>query len=122
MTNFNRNLVRVDKNISYHYNYFKKYSFDDSKLMFMLLVYFAKQHQQDLFGAGTLDPVLFCKEFGLSPQNYIWAKHPNPRQLAETSAESLEKIGIPIFDTIFENALYCLYADIFQFPKGKFYR
>ena len=121
MTNFNRNLVRVDKNISYHYNYFKKYSFDDSKLMFMLLVYFAKQHQQDLFGAGTLDPVLFCKEFGLSPQNYIWAKHPNPRQLAETSAESLEKIGIPIFDTIFENALYCLYADIFQFPKGKFY-
>ena len=121
MTKFNRNLVRVDKNISYHYNYFKKYSFDDSKLMFMLLVYFAKQHQQDLFGAGTLDPVLFCKEFGLSPQNYIWAKHPNPRQLAETSAESLEKIGIPIFDTIFENALYCLYADIFQFPKGKFY-
>ena len=76
MTKFNRNLVRVDKNISYHYNYFKKYSFDDSKLMFMLLVYFAKQHQQDLFGAGTLDPVLFCKEFGLSPQNYIWAKHP----------------------------------------------
>ena len=121
MTKFNRNLVRVDKNISYHYNYFKKYSFDDSKLMFMLLVYFAKQHQQDLFGAGTLDPVLFCKEFGLSPQNYIWAKHPNPRQLAETSEESLEKIGIPIFDTIFENALYCLYADIFQFPKGKFY-
>lgn len=121
MTFFNTDIVRMDKNISYHYTYLRKYSQDDGKLMFMLLVYFAKLHQQDLFGNGSLDPVAFCKEHQLSPQNYIWAKHPNPRQLTDYSREHLEKLGMPIFDTVFENSLYCLYSDIFQFPKGKFY-
>lgn len=119
MTTFTKNIVRVDKNISYHYLHFKKYSLDDSKLMFMLLVYLAKQHQYDLFGSGVLDPVQFCKEFNLQPQHYIWARHENPRQLKENTAEELKEAGIPVFDSVFENSLYCLYADIFQFPKEK---
>lgn len=117
------NSVRVDKNLSHHYLHFKKYSLDDSKLMFMLLVYFAKQHQYDLFGNGVLDPVLFCKEFNLQPQHYIWSTHDNPRQLRDYSVDDLNKLNIPVFHTVFENSLYCLFADIFQFPKekGKFY-
>lgn len=118
---FSQEIVRVDKNISYHYLHFKKYSIDDGKLMFMLLVYFAKQHQHDLFGNGILDPIKFCKEFNLAPQNYIWAKHENPRQLKENTAEELIKSGLPVFDTVFENSLYCLFIDVFNFPKGQFY-
>lgn len=123
MTAFTKNIVRVDKNISYHYLHFKKYSLDDSKLMFLLLVYLAKQHQYDLFGNGVIDPVQFCKEFNLQPQHYIWSKHENPRQLKENTAEELKEAKIPVFDSVFENSLYCLYIDIFQFPKdtGKFY-
>lgn len=123
MTAFTKNIVRVDKNISYHYLHFKKYSLDDSKLMFLLLVYLAKQHQYDLFGSGVIDPVQFCKEFNLQPQHYIWSKHENPRQLKENTAEELKAAKIPVFDSVFENSLYCLYIDIFQFPKdkGKFY-
>ncbi len=121
MSLFTKDVVRIDKNISYHYLHFKKYSLDDSKLMFMLLVYFAKQHQHELFANGILDPIEFCKEFNLSPQNYIWQKHEQPRQQKENSAQEIEKAGLQLYDTVFENALYCLFADIFSFPKGKTY-
>lgn len=123
MTAFTKNMVRIDKNISYHYLHFKKYSLDDSKLMFLLLVYLAKQHQHDLFGNGVLDPVQFCKEFNLQPQHYIWAKHEDPRQLKDNTVEELKASKIPVFESVFENSLFCLYSDIFTFPKekGKFY-
>ncbi|MGP2571255.1 hypothetical protein ACT4R9_10395 [Ornithobacterium rhinotracheale] len=114
----NNELIRVDKNLSYHYNYFKKYSLDDSGLMFMVLIYLARKHQYELFGDGILDPVDFCKAFKLEPSNVIWRKHENPRQLQEHTIEELQKQGIDVFDTVFENALYCLFKDIFEFTEN----
>lgn len=114
-------LIRIDKNISHHYGYFKKYSSDDSKLMYLILIYFAEEHQNNLFGFGTFDPVKFCKKFKLEPNNYIWKKHNNPKQLIGENKEELRKKGFEIYDTILENSLYCLLTDVFQFTGGTFY-
>lgn len=107
--------VRADKNITHSYLYFKKYSSDDSKLLFLLLVYFSQQKQQNLFGYGVLDPITFCKEMNLAPEHFIWRKHSNPKQLQVHNREDLKKANLPIYDTIFENALYCLLTDTFEF-------
>lgn len=106
--------IRIDKSLSYNYLYFKKYSADDSQLMFLLLAYFAKERQRNLFGYGVLDPVQFCKEMGLEPTHIIWRKHPNPKQTRDYSRDTLEKSGKEIFDTILENSLYCLATDSYN--------
>ncbi|MGV4459971.1 hypothetical protein ACQ1Q5_00380 [Ornithobacterium rhinotracheale] len=117
-------LVRVDRNLSFHYDYFRKYSSDDSNLMFYILIYLAKKHQGELFGHGYIDPVEFCETFEIEPTHCIWRKHPSPKQFEELTEEKIENLRKTkpetLFETIFENALFCLLKDNFTFI-GDFY-
>lgn len=111
--------VRIDKNLSNHYLHFKKYTKDDSNLMFLLLAYFSKQRENNLFGFGTFDPIEFCKEMQLNPNHIIWTKHPNPRHFQVHSKEQLIKANVPLFESVLENALFCLANDPFIFYESE---
>lgn len=111
-------VVRIDKNLDFNFLFFQDFSKDDTDLMYMLLIYFAQQRQQDLFGYGILDPITFCKHFNLNLNHIAWTKHKEPRQLKNNKIEDLNKVKQPIYDTVLENALYCLYTNIYEFSES----
>ena len=119
--------VRLDKNLPFHYLTFKEqYSSDDTGLFVLLLSYFAKEKQNNLFGFGTLDPIKFCEELDLDPSNFAWRKHDNPKHIRDLKnnpdidVDSLN--SNQIFETILENALYCLSTDVFTFSNNQSYK
>ena len=120
-------LVRMDKNLPFHYLTFKEqYSSDDTGLLVLLLSYFAKEKQNNLFGFGTLDPLKFCKEMELHPENFVYKKHNNPKHIIDIK----NNVNLDInsfdpnflFDSVLENALYCLSTDSFTFSENKSYK
>jgi len=120
-------LVRMDKNLPYHYLTFKEqYSSDDTGLFVLLLSYFAKEKQNNLFGFGTLDPLKFCEEMELDPSNFAWRKHENPKHIRDlksnTDLDISQFDSTQLFDTVLENALYCLSTDVFTFSNNQNYK
>ncbi|CAM3261944.1 hypothetical protein [Elizabethkingia anophelis] len=115
--NNSNSLVNIDKNLSYSYLHFRKYNSDESNLMWLLLVYFAKERQYNLFGFGTLDPIKFCEEMDLNQNHTIWNKVENPRQKTLYTEEEIKRLKIPLYDTALENALYCLSTDVYSFSE-----
>ena len=117
-------LIRIDKNVAHNVLDFTVFG-KDKLLVKALIYYFCYAYQHDVFGYGTIDPYVFAKKFGFTP-NYLRSRHPAPKQLEDKSEKQVKEMydrekrdpEHRVFDSILENAMYLLRTTTMYFTKG----
>jgi len=116
-------LIRIDRNTIHNYNNFDKFGGRTGDVIRSLLMYFAKERSNNIFGFGVLDPVKFAQEMKFEYKHLI-EKAEKPYQFQYLNESEignlyeLEKnnpIEYHVFDNVLENSLFILLTNSLLF-------